>query len=161
MIDKCQKLNISTSNVSVLFINNMAKFTPTKTSRKNNVYAEPHVIVASGAHPTSIIGSEIPVDSTNASKAGAKLLVKISITKPIPTKATANFNPPSNALENLIPINSAITVSKMNIIGGAPRFINGENILFANSIIELNGLLPRILVTDFLNNFFNFIKYRL
>src|SRR5699024_12065864 len=70
MIDKCQKLNMSTSSVFVLFIPNNTKLTITKIIRKKSVYAEPQVIVASGAQPTSVMFSSIPVDLTKSCRAG-------------------------------------------------------------------------------------------
>ena len=67
VIDKCQMSKISTSSVSVFFINSITTLTINITSKKYRVQAEPQVIVASGAQPTSVILSWIPVLVTNFS----------------------------------------------------------------------------------------------
>ena len=133
---------MSTSKVSVFFKINIAIFTRTKINKKNNVYGDPHVIVAKGAHPTSVTDSWIPVDLTNCCNAGEKAFVNIPITDPIPVSAIANLIPPSNAFENLTFIINANNVNTISIIGAAPKLIIGWKILLANSTIVLIKLIP-------------------
>ena len=73
---------MSTSKVSVLFKINIIIFSTTNINKKYSVYIEPQVIVANGAHPTSVIDNSIPVDLTKFSNAGANTPVNVPIIEP-------------------------------------------------------------------------------
>ena len=135
VIDKCQISKISTSSVSVFFIKSITTLTINITSKKYRVQAEPQVIVASGAQPTSVILSWIPVLVTNFAKEAEKAPFNIPIIAPIPVKAIANLIPPSRALENFTPNKRARTVKMINMMIGPPIAKIGLKISLANLIM--------------------------
>ena len=89
-------------------------------SKKYSVQAEPQVIVASGAQPTSVILNWIPVFSTNFASDAEKAVFSIPMMAPIPVRAMASLIPPSSALENFTPKSRANTVKMINMMTGPP-----------------------------------------
>ena len=128
---KCQISKISTSSVFVLLSTSMIIFTTTITNKKYSVYGEPHVIVAKGAHPTSVTDRLMPVDLTNALRASWNCVVKTPITEPMAVKAIASLMPPSSALLNLTLKQSAMSVNTIIIIGAAPKLMIGLKTMLA------------------------------
>ena len=142
VIDKCQMSKISTSRVSVFFRANITTLTISMMSKKYKVHGEPQVIVAKGAHPTSVILSWIPVFSTNFASEAEKAPFSMPMIAPIPVKAMASLIPPSSALENFTPNKSARTVKIINMTIGPPILIMGSKNLFAISMIAFIKNLP-------------------
>ena len=135
VIDKCQISKISTSNVSVFFIANIATLTMSMMSKKYKVHGEPQVMVASGAQPTSVIFNWIPVFSTNLASEAVKAPLSIPMMAPIPVRAIASLIPPSSALENFTPNSKANTVKMISMMIGPPISKTGLKILLASSIM--------------------------